>query len=155
MSINQTVESPNFEKIGEEAGQFTSDAISLLWAAINDTRATERRGFRRSSEILAPKVLLMSPSANQDNLDTEGSSVVSFTGAAAVNVTGFRAPETGQARILFCQVNGAGTITFKNSATSETQNQIVTSTGADVARATNTGIVFIYLASRWREAART
>lgn len=155
MATNQSVEAPNYEKISKEAGQFTSDAIALLWAAINDTRDSQRRGLRENSEKVGPKVLSLAPAGNQDNLDIEGSSVVSFTGAASVNITGFRAPDTGKTRILFCQVNGAGTITFIHAATSETVNQIVLSTGANTARATNTGIVFAYLESRWREVART
>lgn len=155
MAQNQTIESPNFEKVSKEAGQFTSDAVSLLWNALNDTRQTERRDFRTAQEMIAPKVLLMSPSANQDNVDTEGASVISFTGAASVNVTGFRAPSTGQTRVLFCQINGAGTITFVHNATSEEANRLVLSTGANMARATNSGIIFAYLSSRWREIGRT
>lgn len=155
MATNLSIESPNFEKISKEAGQFTSDAISLLWNALNDTRATERRDFREASEKVSPKVLTLAPSANQDDLDLQGASVLSFTGSAGVNVTGFRAPDTGKTRILFCQVNGTGTITFIHNATSETANRLFTSTAADVARATNTGIVFVYLEGRWREVART
>jgi hypothetical protein len=155
MAINQTVESPNFEKINEEAGQFTSDAISLLWLALNDTRAVERRDHRQATEVMAPKVLPLAPTVNQDNLDIEGASVLSFTGASSVNITGFRAPDTGKTRLLLCQVNGAGTITFINSATSESSNQIVTSTGENLTRATNTGICFLYLGDKWREVART
>lgn len=155
MAINQTIESPNFEKIAKEAGQFTSDAISLLWNALNDTRTTERRDFREVREKVAPRVLNLAPSTNQDDLDTEGASVLSFTGADSVNVSGFRAPDTGKTRLLLCQVNGSGTITFLNASTSESSNQIVTSTGANVARATNTGICFLYLGDKWREVART
>lgn len=155
MANNQTVESPNYEKISKESGQFTSDAIALLWAAINDTRDSQRRGLREAGEKVAPKVLTLEPAANQNNIDLEGASVVSFTGAASVNITGFRAPDTGKTRVLFIQVSGAGTITFKHAATSETPNQLVLSTGADTTRATNEGIVFVYLDSRWREVART
>jgi hypothetical protein len=155
MATNQTVESPNFEKIAKEAGQFTSDAISLLWLTLNDTRAVERRDFREASEKLSPKVLTLEPSGNLNDLDTQGASVLSFTGASSVAVTGFRAPDTGRTRILFCHVNGAGTITFNNAATSETENQLALSTGANTARATGSGIIFVYLNSRWREVART
>jgi hypothetical protein len=155
MAQNQTVESPNFEKISKEAGQFTSDAIALLWAAWNDTRATERRDFREASEKLSPKVLSIAPAVNTNNIDLEGSSVVSFTGSDSVNVTGFRAPDTNKTRLIFCQINGSGTITFVNNATSETENQITTSTGANVARAQHAGIVFVYLNGKWREVART
>jgi len=155
MSTNQTVEAPNFEKISKEAGQFTSDAINLLWAAINDTRATERRGHRQATEMLAPKVLTIDAAASVNDLDLEGASVVSFIGTSAQNFTGARAPDTGKTRILFIQVNGSGTITIKHNVTSETANQFVCSTGADTARATGSGIVFAYLSSKWREVART
>ena len=34
MATNLTIEAPNFEKIDEEAGEFTSSAINLLWQAV-------------------------------------------------------------------------------------------------------------------------
>lgn len=151
MATNLTVASPNFEKITKEAGNFTSDAINFLWATLNATRADLRREARRGQERIEPKVLSLAPSANQDNIDTDGASVVSFTGTSAVNVTGFRAPETNYTRVLFIQISGTATITFKHNVTSETANQIVLSGGADLARATNTGLVLVYLASKWRQ----
>lgn len=154
MALNLTVESPNFEKINKEAGQFTSDAIAVIWAALNDTRAAGRRDFRRASEKIAPKILSLSPTASVDDLDSQGASTVSFTGGTQ-NFTGVRAPETGEARILFIHNSGAGTITIKNTATSETANQFATATAGDVALATGQGIVFQYLASKWREVARS
>lgn len=155
MAFNLTIESPNFEKINKEAGQFTSDAINLLWAALNDTRAQARRDFRQASEKLEPLVLSIAPSASVNNLDLAGASVVSFTGASAVNLTGMRAPETGKTRLVFIQVNGSATITAKHNATSETANQIVLSTGADYAISTGKGLVVAYLSSKWRELARS
>lgn len=142
---------PNFQKINKEAGQFTSDAISLLWNALNDTRATERRDVRQLNESLAPKVKTIAAAASVNDLDAEGASIVSFTGGTAQNFTGIRAPETGRSRVMFIQVNGAGTITIKNSATSQAGNQFVTNTGADVAKATGTGCVFVYLEGKWRQ----
>lgn len=155
MASNLTIEAPNFEKIKKESGPFTHDAILTLWAAFNDTRATERRDFRIASEILAPKVLTIAATGGMNDLDLTGSSVLSFTGASAQDLTGLKAPETGQTRICFIQVSGAGTITLKHNATSETANQLVLSTGADTARATNTGIILVYLSGKWREVART
>lgn len=151
MATNQTIESPNFEKIGKEAGQFTSDAIALLWNALNDTRATERKHFRQVSETLAPKVLSVAAAASVDNLDLEGASIVSFTGGSAQNFTGARAPETGKSRVLFVQVNGAGTITIKHNVTSESANRFINSSGADLARTTGQGAVYVYLANNWRQ----
>lgn len=150
MSTNQTVESPNFEKISKEAGNFTSDAVNLLWAAMNDTRATERRDFRRASDVLEPKVLILSPSASVDDLDLQGCSVVSFTGASSVNFTGMRAPETNKSRLVIISVTGAGTITRKHNATSEAANRLFNSSGADAA--TNQAM-YLYVASAWRQIA--
>lgn len=155
MANNLSIESPNFEKINKEAGQFTSDAIALLWAALNDARKTERIDFRLAQDILAPKVKSIAPTGSVDNLDLEGCSVVSFIGSTGVNFTGMRAPETGKSRVVFVQSAGSGTITCKNSATSESANQLVHSTGADYSMTTAKGIIYVYLASRWREVARS
>lgn len=153
MANNQTVESPNFEKISTEAGQFTSDAINLLWNAINDTRANQRRDSRVNLETLQPKVLTLQPTASVDNLDTEGASIISFTGSSSVNLTGFRAPETNRSRVLFIQVSGSGTITVKHNVTSESVNRISTESAADVTLSTGKGMILIYLESIWREVA--
>jgi hypothetical protein len=154
MASNLTIESPNFERINKEAGQFTSDAISLLWAALNDTRAALRRDFRSATEKIAPKLLSLAPSASVDDLDSQGASSVSFI-SGTQNFTGVRAPETGEARVLLIHNSGAGTITVKNTATSESQNQFATATAGDVALTTGKGIVFQYLSSKWREVARS
>lgn len=151
MSRNQTIESPQFERIGKEAGQFTVDGFNLLWSALNDTRATERRDFTRAKESLEPKLKQIAPSASQNNIDTEGASVVEFVGGSAQNLTGFRAPETNKTRLLFLYVSQAGTITVKNDATSETANRIITNTGADVSLTTGKGMLLIYLSSKWRQ----
>lgn len=150
MPSQLTIESPNFDKIAEEAGQFTSDAVGLLWAALNATRTENRRDFRRASDVIEPKVLFLSPTASVDNLDLEGSSVVHFTGGTQ-NVTGLRAPESGKTRVVIIANTGGGTITVKNNATSEDANRILTKSGADV---TLTLMALIYLNSRWREVAQ-
>lgn len=150
MPSQLTIESPNFDKIAEESGQFTSDAIGLIWAALNATRTENRRDFRKASDIIQPKILALSPSASVDNLDLAGCSVVHFTGGTQ-NVTGFRAPETGTTRVLVLANTGGGVITVKNDATSEAANRILTKSGADV---TLTLLMLIYLNSRWREVAQ-
>lgn len=153
MASNLSIESPNFEKISEEAGQFTSDAINLLWAALNDTRATERRDVRRATDILAPKVLTISPSASVDNLDLQGCSILLFAGSSAVNFTGMRAPETGHSRVVMVSVQGSGTITAKHNVTSETANRLHNESAADVTLAQRAGIIYVYLSGAWREVA--
>lgn len=153
MANNLTIESPNFEKIEKESGQFTADAIALLWAALNDTRKVERIDFRLARDLIAPKVLTIAPTASVDNLDLQDSSVVSFTGSSSVNFTGMRAPETGRTRVVLVYVSGSGTITAKDEATSETQNQLFNTSGGDVTLATGAGIIYVYLQGRWREVA--
>lgn len=153
MASNLTIEAPNFEKITKEAGQFTSDAISTLWAALNLTRQELRVGVRMATDIAAPKVLTLAPSASVNDLDLQGCSVLSFTGSSAVNFTGMRAPETNHTRIVYVQVNGSATITAKHNATSETANQLTHGSGADVTLATGAGIIYVYLAGKWREVA--
>jgi hypothetical protein len=151
VSNNLTIESPNFEKISKEAGQFTSDAISTLWSALNDTRKTERIDFRLARDIMAPKVLPLAASASVDNLDLAGCSVIQFTGSTAQNFTGMRAPETGITRIVLIHNTGSGTITAKHNATSDTANRLSNSTAADVALATGASRLYIYLSSLWRD----
>lgn len=151
MGTNLSIESPSFEKVTKEAGPFTSNAINILWQAANDTRAVERRDFRRASETLAPALLEISAAASVDNQNLNSASAVSFTGASAQNLTGFKAPETGECRLLFVQVRGAGTITVKHNVTSETANRIITSTGADVSLTTGKGMVLMYAGSNWRQ----
>jgi hypothetical protein len=152
MAGNLSIESPNFEKIAEESGQFTSDAVGLLWSALNATRDEARRVERRATEMVAPKILTLSPSASVNDLDLEGASVIHFTGGTQ-NLTGFRAPETGKTRILFVLNSGSGTITAVHEATSESANQLSNASGADVTLATRGGIIYLYLASKWREVA--
>lgn len=151
MASNLTIESPNFEKIDKEAGQFTSDAISTLWAALNDTRKAERVDFRLAKDLMEPKVLVVSASSSVNNLDLAGSSVIQFTGSSAQNFTGMRAPETGKTRIVIVTVTGSGTITAKHNATSEAANRLSNSSGADVALATGASAIYIYLSSLWRQ----
>ncbi len=150
---NLTIESPNCDKITKEAGQFTSDAINTLWMSLNDTRRVERADFRRAADMVAPRVLTLSPAASVDNLALQDCSVLSFVGASSQDFTGMRAPDTNSTRIMFVHVSGAGTITVKNNATSEVSNRLFTSTGADVTLSTGKGTIFAYLASGWRQLA--
>lgn len=155
MAGNLTIESPNFERISKEAGQFTMDAINTLWAALNDTRSDVRRLTRLARNVAEYGSLVLAPSASINNLDLGETSIVSFTGGTAQNFTGMKAPETGKSRVVWVQNNQVGTITAKNNATSETANQLTNSTGADYAITTGKGIIYAYLASKWREVARS
>jgi len=152
MALNQTIESPNIQKIRAESGQFTADAINVMWGALNDTRAVLRRSFRRTKERIEPLVLHVVAAASIDNLDLQGASIVSFEGSTAQNFTGMKAPETGETRVVIVHVNGTGTITAKDEATSTAANQLSVD-GGDQAMATDDGTIFVYLASKWKQVA--
>ncbi len=151
MSSNLTIESPNFDKINKESGQFTTDAVSLLWSALNDTRKVDRVGNRLATEMIAPKVIQVSAAASVNNLDLQGGSVVEFTGGSAQNLTGFRAPEPGKTRLVIVYVSGAGTITTKHQATSETGNQLFNAAAGDVVLTTGLSAGYLYLSGKWRQ----
>lgn len=153
MAFNLTIESPNFEKIEKEAGQHTSDGIGTLWNALNETRKDARGDFRRARDIVAPKVLQVTAAASVDNLDLQGCSIVEFIGTTAQNFTGMKAPSTGASRVVWVYVTGSGTITAKHSVTSETENQLINESAADVTLSTNKGIIYVYLSGKWREVA--
>lgn len=153
MAFNGTIESPNFEKITKEAGQFTSDAVSLLWNALNDTRRTERIDFRLTRDMIAPKVIQVNAGASVDNLDLQDASVVEFIGTTAQNFTGMKAPETGRTRIVVVYTSGSGTITHKHEVTSEAANRLTLAGGADSAQATRGCVIYAYLSGGWREIA--
>lgn len=157
MANNLSIEAPNFEKITKEAGPNTASAISTIWAAYNDTRKTERLHNAIVMSELFLKPMFIAAAASVDNLDIRGYSMLVFTGGTAQNFTGMIAPETGRAKAVFVLVTGAGTITQKHNVTSELTNRLVCSTGADIARATGTGIIYLYSPSnsRWDEVART
>jgi hypothetical protein len=151
VSNNLTIESPNFEKINKEAGQHTSDAVGLLWAALNDTRKTERVDFRQARDIMAPRVLSLNQTAAVDNLDLAGASVVEFTGTVGINFSGIKAPETGRTRIVTVYVTGSGGVTLLHDSTSESANRFTMTTGANRLLSTQDGLILIYLSGKWRE----
>jgi hypothetical protein len=152
---NLTIEAPNFDKIQAEAGQFTSDAVNLLWVALNDTRKSQRLGLTQAIDKVEPKVLSLQPTASVDDLDLQGCSIVSFVGSTSVNFTGMRPPDTGKSRVVLVQVSGSGTITAKHNATSQTAAQLTLAPGADFSMTTAKGVIFTYLQSKWREVARS
>lgn len=149
MSENLVIEAPEFEEIEKKAGAATRNAINLLWTVLNEEIKLRRKTVRDAKETLEVKVKTDLLAANQDNYDTERATIIYFTGAAAFNLTGLRNGVEGAFKIL--HNTGAGTITIKNSVTSDAANQFVTSTGADKALTTNQSIAFAYLNSRWRE----
>jgi hypothetical protein len=151
VSSNLTIESPNFEKIKKESGQFTSDALALLWATENLTRKELRTGLRESQDILSPKVIQVSAAASVNDLDLQDASVIEFTGASAQNFTGMRAPETGKSRLVLVYISGAGTITARNAVTSQAGNQIFNLGAVDDTLAQGSASAYLYLSGYWRQ----
>jgi hypothetical protein len=150
VASNLTIESPNFEKIDKEAGQFTADAVSVLWQSLNAIYAELRRRLRLAEDMQRPKVLTITPTASVDNLDLQGCSVVLFNGTSSVNFTGMKAPETGTSQVVYALSTGSGTITAKQNVTSESANRLANSTGADK---TLTRSIYVYAGGLWREIA--
>lgn len=150
MSVNLTVEAPDFDYIKREAGTHTADAVRMLWAVANDEAAQRRSGLRVATERIAPKSVIDSPAAQQNNYDTQFGAILRFDGAAAFNLTGLRARSDNSIMIIL--VLGAGTVTVKhNSAASEATNRILLAGAADKAVATNKALVLVYENTRWRE----
>ena len=150
MGNNLTVESIDFEQVENETGVATRSGIELLWDVANDEAKSRRTGVRTATERWEKKGVILSPSVNQNDLDTQFATVLRFDGAANENLTGLQARADPTILILF--VVGAGTITLKNeSASSLDRNRIITSAGGDVAITTNRSVMLVYTNLRWRE----
>lgn len=149
---NLTLQSPQFDQITKESGVATRDAVKLLWTALNFEMAQRRRSITVTQDRIAPKVFSEGPSASQNNYDLAGASILLLTGSSAVNITGIKAPSTGEAQVLIVHNVGSGTITIKhNSGSSDAENRIRTQSAADVAIATDKSMILLYLNSLWRE----
>ena len=152
MADNLTIESPAFDLIRTESGVATHDAIKLLWQTLNFEMGLRRRGVRVNQERLYPKVKTEAPGANQNNMDLENASILLLTGSSNVDITGFRAPSTGESYILFIHNIGTATYTLKNnSASSDSSNRIKSNSGADLSLTQDKTVVLQYLNSLWRE----
>lgn len=150
MAENLSIESPDFDRIRKGDMHATEDAVKLLWFVLNNEIKTRRQNDRRIEERLSPKVLTLAPTANQNNVDTQGAGLIVYTGASSVNITGYRSGQDGD--ILFVLVTGAGTITHMHADTnSDEGDRMVFQAAANKAVATNRAIVLIYQNARWRE----
>mgnify|MGYP001562934104 FL=1 len=150
MGNNLTVESIDFEQVENETGVATRSGIELLWDVANDEAKSRRTGVRTATERWEKKGVILSPSVNQNDLDTQFATVLRFDGAASVDLTGLQARPDFTIVILF--VIGAGTITLKNaSGSSIERNRIITSAAGDVAITTNRSVMLLYTNTRWRE----
>jgi hypothetical protein len=134
--------------IEAESGPATTQAIQSLSLALESAKIDLARSLQVAKDRIEPKTKTVAQSANMNNLALDGASVVHFTGASSVDLTGFVAPEPGRARVLIVFSSGAGTITMKHEVTSTAANRLDLITGADT---TLVGTVFVYLSSRWRQ----
>ncbi len=147
-----SIVAPDFDLIRVETGVNTESGFNILWEAANAEARARRTGVRQAVERMNPKMIILAPSVNQNNVDTDFATVLQFDGAASVDITGFQARPEPTA--IFLTVLGAGTITLKNNnAGSLDRNKILTATGGDLAIATNTQTLLWYINSRWRQLA--
>lgn len=145
-----TITAPDFDRVKQETGVATRDAMNSLWLVANDEAASRRAGVREAIERLCPKEIISSPSANQNDSDTQFATVLRFDGSSAINITGFQARAEPTILVLF--VLGSATITLKNeSASSIARNRILSFSGGDLAIAAGKSVMLIYLNLRWRE----
>lgn len=150
MAVNLSVEAPDYDRIRKGDAKATENAIRLLWLVANEESRSRRQNDRSIQDRLSPKVLTLAPSANQNNVDTQGAGIIHYNGTDSVNITGYRARHEGD--VLVIHVTGTGTITHMDQDTdSDAGNRLVNNGAGDVAVGTNQSIILIYLNSRWRE----
>lgn len=150
MGVNQTIESPDFDRIRKEGGRSVEDGIKLLWYTGNEEARLRRLSTKAVKDSFEKAVKTDAPASQQDNYDTGKVGVVHFTGSTSFTLTGLRNGAEGIIVILFN--SGSGTITIADeSASSDATNRFQTSTGANKSLTTDKAVVFIYLSSRWRE----
>jgi hypothetical protein len=150
MATNLTIESPDFDRIGAGDPRATQDAVRLLWMALNSEASTRRQVVRKVGDRWDKAVLASSPTVAQNNLAYGDVAILRFDGSTAFNLTGIRAGLEGSC--LLIMVLGSATVTLKDDdANSDAINRILTNSGADLAVATNKGVLLSYLNARWRE----
>ena len=152
MAENLSIEAPDFDRVKKESGVATRDAVKLLWSAMNYEAGRRRNEVRQAKERLAPKVLSDNPSANQNNYNLQGSSILMLTGTVNRTFTGFLAPSTDDSHVLFIHVTGSATYTMAHaSASSDAENRLRMQSGADTTIATDRSMILLYINSLWRE----
>lgn len=150
MSDNLVIESPDFDAIEKKAGYATRNAVTLLWEVLNQEIKLRRQTVRDAKQTFETKITSAAPTVQQDNFDTDRSTIYYFTGAGAWTLTGLRNGVEGAMKFL--HNTGAGTVTIaNNSASSDLSNRLLTSTGANKSLTTDLSILFLYINSRWRE----
>ncbi len=146
-----SIEAIDFDRIRRGDMHEAGNGIELVWEALNAEISARQKQLRLAINRSERAVFEYAPTGNVNDLDIGDTSIVLFTGASSVNLTGLLAPSAGAARSVVLAVLGAGTITVKHNATSENANRILTFSVGDVAIATNKFMRLLYLNSRWRE----
>ncbi len=151
MSEQATIEAPEFERIRKGDPLAVYNAILTLYSALNAEARFRRAGVRLATERERLKVLRLSASAGQNNLDTESCGIVESVGTTAFDLTGLRNGVVGDR--VQVTVTGTATMTVKHqSGSSVAENRIITDSGADVAVDQYKSILLTYLSdSRWHE----
>lgn len=151
MAENLSIESPDFDRIRDGNFRAIEDGIRLLWFVANNAERQRRIQDRKISERLSNKVLIMTATTNQDNVDTQGAGLIVYTGGSAIDVSGYRAPSVDGA-MLIVLVSGAGTIShLHQSGNSDAGNRLLNNPANTVSAATNEAIIYVYRDSRWRQ----
>jgi hypothetical protein len=146
------ISAPEFDQVEAETGLSTRNALSVIWNALMEEIRRRRQEVRLTREHPQPKVLRVGFSANQNNFDLTGAGILVSTGAAAVDLTGFKAPNPGESYSLLVFVTGAGTVTLRhNSGSSLAEHRIRMFSAGDVAIATDKSIRLHYFLGLWRE----
>lgn len=150
MASQLTIDSPEFDYIYRESGRATRDGIHSLWLVANDEAASRRAGVREAIERICPKEIIQSPTAGQNDFDTQFATVLRFDGSTNFNLTGLQART--EPTVVYLYVLGSGTVTLKNeSASSIDRNRILTYSGVDIAITTGKSAMLMYVNLRWRE----
>lgn len=149
MATQNVIESPDFNQIEKDAKRATRDAITLLWAVLNEEIKTRRQTVKDAKDTYAAKALNDAPTANQNNYDTGKATIFYFTGSTNFNLTGIRNGIEG--KILLLHSTGSGTVTIVHaSGSSDAANRFVTDTAGNLSLTTDQTAIAIYLNSRWR-----
>jgi len=149
MAENLVIESPDFDRIEAGDPRATRDGIFLLWAVLNDEVKKRIRQIREAKNLTDGGVQQVAFTVDQHNYDPGKGRVILSTGATAITISGLAEGTDG--RLIVVHVVGSGTITLADdSASSFAENRLLTSTGADVALATDQTAALQYLNSRWR-----
>lgn len=137
------ITTPNFDAVG----------FNSLYLALSQEAQDRDAAVRIAKDRIEPKLLISAATGTANNFDLAGASIVYFNGASALDITGFRAPDPGKARVLWIYNASSGNITIKPAnAGSATANQIIgpMASTIDYIMPPGGAVQFAYLNQRWR-----